>query len=222
MELRKKPKLDLERKRGMFFNIGLALSLAVVLTAFEWRSHESELVVFEPIDEEFEFVIEIPPTVIPPPPPPPVQQVTIVEVPDIEEIEEIPDIEIDVEFDESNIIEVIEAEEPPIEEAEEYVDFASEMPSPMAGMREYYKFISKSIKYPDHARRMGLEGKVFVQFIINKEGEVTEIQTIKGIGGGCDEEAERVIALSPKWKPGKQGSKRVNVRMIMPIIFKLN
>jgi periplasmic protein TonB len=68
---------------------------------------------------------------------------------------------------------------------------------------------------------MGTQGKVFVQFVIDKE-EVNEIKTIKGIGAGCDEEAERVIGIAAKWKPGKQGARRVSVRMILPILFSLN
>jgi len=68
---------------------------------------------------------------------------------------------------------------------------------------------------------MGIEGKVFVQFVVDKKGNITEVMAVKGIGAGCDEEAIRVIRTSPKWKAGKQRGKAVKVRMILPITFKL-
>jgi len=220
MELRKMTKLDLDRKRGMFFNVGLAISLALVLTAFEWKSTENPLVVLEDQTEEFDTIMEVPITVIPPPPP--VQQPVIQEISDEEKIEEVEDIIIDQEFAEELIIEDIVFDEPiEVEEAEVYIDYAEQMPVPLIGIKEYYRFISKNMTYPNQARRIGIEGKVFVQFVVNKEGEVINVKTVKGIGGGCDEEAERVISLSPKWKPGKQGARRVSVRMVMPVYFNL-
>ncbi len=221
MELRKMTKLDLDRKRGMFLNVGLAISLALVLTAFEWKSAESPLVVLEDHAEEFDTIMEVPITVIPPPPPPPVQQPVIQIVSDEEIIEVVEDIIIDQEFTELLIIEDIVFDEPVVEKAAEYIDFAEHMPIPLVGIKEYYRFIAKNMKYPNQARRMGIEGKVFVQFVVNKEGEVINVKTLKGIGGGCDEEAERVISLSPKWKPGKQGARRVSVRMVLPVYFNL-
>jgi protein TonB len=68
---------------------------------------------------------------------------------------------------------------------------------------------------------MGIEGKVYVQFVVDKDGTLTDIKALKGIGAGCDEEAVRVIGGSPKWKPGKQRGRPVKVRMVLPIIFKL-
>ena len=78
------------------------------------------------------------------------------------------------------------------------------------------------MKYPSQARRMGIEGRVFVQFVVDKDGTVTEVKSVKGIGAGCDEEAERVLRMSPKFKPGKQRGRSVKVRMVLPIIFRLN
>ena len=78
------------------------------------------------------------------------------------------------------------------------------------------------MNYPKQARRMGIEGKVYVQFVVDKDGSVTSVRAVKGIGAGCDEEAERVLKSSPKFKPGKQRGRPVKVRMMMPIIFKLN
>jgi protein TonB len=220
MELRKMPHLDLGKKRSTFLNIGLAISLALTLMAFEWKSEDIKFNLLPETEEAFDDVIEMPLTVIPPPPPPIIQPIINV-VPDEKVLDEISEVILDPEEIEPLIIEYIAfVEEEPIIEAP--VDFAEHMPVPINGIKEYYKFISKNIKYPNQARRMGIEGKVFVQFVVNKEGAVTGIKTVKGIGAGCDEEAERVIGIAPHWKPGKQGARRVNVRMILPIHFNLN
>ena len=68
---------------------------------------------------------------------------------------------------------------------------------------------------------MNIEGKVYVQFVVDKDGTLTDVKALKGIGAGCDEEAVRVIQEAPKWKPGKQRGRPVKVRMVLPIIFKL-
>lgn len=95
-------------------------------------------------------------------------------------------------------------------------------PEPPNGIREFYQFIGDNIKYPTEARKAGIEGKVFVQFVVNEYGELTDIKTLKGIGRGCDEEAMRVIEESPAWNPGITNGKAVNVRMVLPITFKLD
>jgi len=88
-------------------------------------------------------------------------------------------------------------------------------------MGAFYEYVSKNLKYPSQARRMGVEGKVFVQFVVDKDGSISQVQSIKGIGAGCDEEAVRVLQNAPKWKPGKQRGRPVRVRMVLPITFKL-
>lgn len=97
----------------------------------------------------------------------------------------------------------------------------TDQPEPAGGMKEFYKFISSNLNYPNIARRRGTEGKVFIQFIIDKKGSATEVTTVKGIGDGCDKESERVIKMSPRWIPGKLDGQPVKVRMILPLTFKL-
>jgi protein TonB len=77
------------------------------------------------------------------------------------------------------------------------------------------------LKYPAQARRMRIEGKVFVEFVVDRDGSVTNVVIVKGIGAGCDEEAQRIIAGSPPWNAGKQRGKPVRQRMVLPITFKL-
>ncbi|SMD34035.1 outer membrane transport energization protein TonB (TC 2.C.1.1.1) [Reichenbachiella faecimaris] len=223
MELRKNPKIDLERKRNAFFNIGLATSLMLVISAFEWRFYgDGGLVNLGEIDDDFEEIMEIPQTLQPPPPPPVVVLPKIVEVPDEEEIEEDVKSIIDVEINEDDTFEDPIFDEPlPPEIVEEVLIFVESMPEPIGGMSTFYKHVAKQMKYPNQARRMGIEGKVYVQFVIDKNGKLTEVQAIKGIGAGCDEEAVRVIKNAPDWSPGKQRGQPVKVRMILPVTFKL-
>ncbi|MGD9327781.1 MAG: TonB family protein [Cyclobacteriaceae bacterium] len=223
MEAKKNPKADLNKKTGLFLNIGLVVSLLLVITAFEWRFYDDgELMDLGQVSDEFEDVMEIPPTEQPPPPPPKIQQPEIIEVPDEEEIEEEIEVDLDVEITEETVVEDIVFDEPVEEEvAEEIFTIVEDQPTPKGGMAAFYEYVGKKLKYPAQARRMGIEGKVFVEFVVDKDGTITNVQTIKGIGAGCDEEAKRVIEASPKWNPGKQRGRPVKVRMILPITFKL-
>lgn len=223
MESKKSKKADLTRKTGMFLNIGLVISLILVITAFEWRFYDSgDLVDLGQINDDFEDLMEIPPTEQPPPPPPKIQQPEIIEVPDEEEIEEEIEVDLDVEITEETVIEDIIIEEAPEEEvADEIFTIVEDQPNFPGGTSAFYQYVQKNLKYPAQARRMGIEGKVFVQFVVDRDGTISQVTVVKGIGAGCDEEAARVIKNSPKWKPGKQRGQPVRVRMILPITFKL-
>ncbi len=223
MEIKKNPKVDLEKRRGLFLNIGLCVSLLLVIAAFEWRSYDRGAGMdLGTIEDDFEDLMEIPPTEQPPPPPPVIQQPEIIEVPDEEEIEEEIEIEIDVEITEETVIEEIIFEEAPEEEeVDEIFTIVEDQPTPPGGMGAFYKYVATTLRYPAQARRMGIEGKVFVQFVVDKDGSLTDVQAIKGIGAGCDEEAVRVISKAKRWSPGKQRGRPVKVRMILPITFKL-
>jgi len=90
------------------------------------------------------------------------------------------------------------------------------------GTGEFYKYVGSNMQYPTEARKMGIQGKVYVQMIINEDGSVSDVQAVRGIGAGCDAEALRVIKNSPKWNPGKVDGKPVKVKMMIPILFQLN
>lgn len=223
MESKKTPRADLNKKTGLHLSIGLVISLAVITLAFEWKSYDDQsLVDLGVVDDDFEDVMDIPPTEQPPPPPPKIQQPEIIEVPDEEEIEDEIEIDLDVEITEDTQIEEMVFEEAPEEEvSDEIFMVVEDQPEPQGGIQAFYEYVSKNMKYPSQARRMGVEGKVFVQFVVNTDGSLTDVQAIKGIGAGCDEEAVRVIQSAPKWKPGKQRGRAVRVRMVLPITFKL-
>ena len=221
MEIKKYPKHDLENYHQLFLNIGLIVALTAVIIAFEWRTYDRgagmDLGV---IDDNFDDLLEIPPTEQPPPPPPVIQQPEIIEVPDEEEIEEEIEIELDVEFEEELIVEELVFEEPE-EEVEEIFTIVEDQPEFPGGIGAFYKYVATNLRYPAQARRMGIAGKVFVQFVVEKDGRLTDVQILKGIGAGCDEEALRVIKKSKAWKPGRQRGRPVKVRMIIPINFRL-
>ncbi len=224
MEPKKTEKADLTNKSWLFFNIGLVISLLLMVMAFEYsvRDSSGDLDLaknMNVIDE----ILEVPPTEQPPPPPPKIQQPVIIEVPDEEEIKEDIKVEFDVEVTTDTKVESIVIA--PVEEEKEDVDqiflVVEETATPKGGMAAFYKFVSDKMKYPAQARRMGIEGKVFVEFVINRDGSITDVKAIKGIGAGCDEEAVRVVQSAPPWNPGKQRGKPVRQRYVVPIIFKL-
>ena len=96
-----------------------------------------------------------------------------------------------------------------------------EMPMFPGGEQAMLDYVSKNVVYPEEAINKGIAGRVFVGFIVEKDGSVSEVKVLRGIGGGCDEEAVRVVKSMPKWKPGKMKGKPVRVSYMMPIIFKL-
>ncbi len=104
---------------------------------------------------------------------------------------------------------------------DEVYTIVDEPPEYPGGMAAFYKKIADNLRYPLEARIRHIDGKLYIQFIVDEAGNITEIKTVKGIGGGCDKEAERVVALVGKFIPGKQKGRPVKVRMVMPIVFKL-
>ena len=223
MEAKKTEKANLENKSTFFLSIGLLISMALVVMAFEWKQYDETLAsLVGKNTNTFEEMIEVPPTDLPPPPPPQIQAPVIIEVPDEKEIEEELDIKFDVEAsEETKIEEVVVVAEEAKEEVDEIFSIVEEPASPKGGMPAFYKYVFDKMKYPPQARRMGIEGKVFVEFVIGKDGSITDVRAVKGIGAGCDEEAVRVIQGAPAWSPGKQRGKSVKQRMVLPITFKL-
>ena len=224
MEAKKTPKADLTRKSGMFLNIGLAVSVGLVLFAFEYRTYDiGPLKDLGSIDDDFEELLDIPITEQPPPPPPPVEQPIIEEIPDEIEIEEKIEVNFDVDVKEETVIkEIVISDAPVAEKADEIFDVVENPPEPPGGMAGWNKYLSDNLKYPTQARRMGIEGTVYVVFVVNTDGSIQDVDILRGIGGGCDEEAVRVVRAAPKWTPGRQRGRPVRVKMRLPIRFKLS
>jgi len=89
------------------------------------------------------------------------------------------------------------------------------------GMEALYKFLNKNIRYPSSARRMGVDGKVYVQFVVDKEGRISDVSIIKSLSADCDKEAMRLVQLMPPWKPGRQNGRSVKSKFVLPLTFKL-
>lgn len=221
----KRTKADAQKNNStMFFFIGLALALGMVITAFEWNFEKGALVKDLLVENtEWEEVQDIPLTSQPPPPPPMqvIQQPVIVEVPDEEILEEV-EVNMDVETTEDMAVEEVEfTMELPEEKAEEIFLLVEDKPEPKGGIKAFYKYVADNIRYPREATENQVEGRVYVQFVVNSQGKISDVEAVKGIGAGCDEEAARIVNEAPDWNPGKQRGKPVSVRMILPITFKL-
>jgi len=226
MEARKNPKYDLRQYRGMFFNIGLVISLLMVIAAFNWRFYDDQNLM-QNGSSSIDFVesMDVPLTQQPPPPPPKaLKNVSLIAVEDVQDIEDNIDIDLDIEMtDETTIEKTIETVVPDVEEedTEEIFIIVEDKPVPKGGMASFYQYVNDNIKYPHQAQTLSIEGRVFVQFVVGKDGKLTDIKVVRGIGGGCDEEAVRVIKNAPAWKPGKQRGRPVRVKMVLPITFKI-
>ncbi|MCP4459863.1 MAG: energy transducer TonB [Cytophagales bacterium] len=223
MEVKKYAKHDLTLKIGMFRNLGLSITLLLVILLFELPSGSVTIIDLAMVDDRTEELILIPPTEQPPPPKPKPQILEITVVANELEIEEEIEIELDVEITELTAVEeiVFTLPETPEEEAEEIFIIVEDQPEFPGGIQAFYKFVSEKLRYPASARRMGIQGRVYIEFTVDKTGSLGNIHVVKGIGSGCDKEAVRVLKLVPKFNPGKQRGKPVNVRMVVPIIFKL-
>jgi protein TonB len=225
MEPKKNPKKDLNRQRTLFLQIGLVIALTIVFLAFEWRTYdtnESLLNAGGPIqiDEE---MIQITQQEQPPEPPKAPEVTTILEIVDDDVVVE-DEINIDVEARADQAVQSyvpVMTEEVQEPMAEEIFTFVEEYPEFPGGDKALKEYIVNNIRYPEVARQSGISGIVYVQFVVEKDGSISDVKVLRGIGGGCDEEAMRVVKSMPKWKPGKQRGQPVRVYFTLPIEFKL-
>jgi len=222
MEPKKYKKADLEGKKTYFFEVGLIIALLVVFAAFEYKSYDKQTIDLQQraVDDTPEEIIPITEHKPPPPPPPPPKQVTQIKI--VEDDVEVEDeIEIDVEADDETVVEYV-----PVEEEEEIVEaeiftVVESMPEFPDGTVELYRYLNDNIKYPPLAKESGIQGRVFVNFVVEPNGNISNVKVLRGIGGGCDEEAVRVVENMPTWKPGKQRGRAVRVSYNLPIKFTL-
>ena len=226
MEIKKSPKANLDNKRLTFTLVGLVLALFIVWRVFEHRSYDKQTVdtfarQVEVIEEE---MVEITKQEMPKPPvQAPKPQVTKIEI--VENDAEVEDIELNAEVDQNEIIEEYVYEAPEIEEEEiqeeEVFLSVEENPEFPGGPAKLLEYVQKNLKYPMMARESDIQGRVFVGFVVEKDGSISNVRVLRGIGGGRDEEAVRVVQSLPKFKPGKQRGNPVRVQYTLPIVFKL-
>ena len=225
MEEKKSPKANLENKKLMFMQIGMIISLLIAWLAFEHKSYDkreidaSLLRQTEVLDEEMVEITkqeEQKPQPVETP-----QQTTQLEI--VDDDVETQDLNINAEVEQNEVIEEYVAPEVVEEEVveQEIFQIVEEMPSFPGGEAKLMEYVAKNIKYPQIARETGIQGRVFVGFVVEPDGSISNVKLLRGIGGGCDEEAMRVIKSLPKWKPGKQRGKAVRVSYQIPVFFKL-
>lgn len=223
MELKKNPESNLENKRGVYFLAGLMLALGIVLISFEWTKYEGQAASLGELQLDLEEEEMIPITQQqPPPPPPPPPQTTIIEiVEDDEELEDELEIE-DTEMDEDEVIEFVEMEEEVVE-APQIFQIVEEMPVFPGGEAKLFEYLGKNMSYPAIARDAGIQGIVYVQFIVLEDGKIDpdNVEILRSVHPALDKEAIRVVKSMPAWNPGRQRGKAVRVYFKLPIRFTL-
>ena len=227
MELKKNPKADLEKRRGLYLEIGLVVILAAVLVAFEVKSYDSdeeEAFQREVIEEVEEQILQTDIQEPPPPPPPETPEVTTLleVVSDDQEIKNELVVNAEVNEDTKNIeIAPVQIEEEEDETETQIFTVVENEPEFPGGMEALYKYLAQNIKYPQLARDNGITGKVYVTFVVERDGSIANPKVLRDIGGGCGAEAIRVVKAMPKWTPGKQRGKAVRVQFNLPVNFNL-
>ncbi len=228
MNAKKSKRANLETKRTTFFLIGLVVALGSVLLAFEWKSSESNATVefisngFAPDDDVF-----IPPTQAEKPKlPKPIIQVSQIEIVSdkvlvddfLDDFSSEPN---DLEgIDIANLIYQPSTDDFP-EEEEDVLITAEIMPEFPGGEKALLSYLANNVKYPLIAQENGIQGRVYVSFVVDEQGNVFDTEIIRGVDFSLDNEALRVVREMPKWKPGRQGGKAVKVRYFVPVRFEL-
>lgn len=217
----KNDKADLEKKRGIFFQIGFIISCLLVLVVFEWRvpvNDDAKTYEVDDVRLETDLVAINRKQEIKPPMPKHFSKIHLIadEVEPDEEIE-FPDLEI--EPGEAIVIPVVERLP---EEEEVPILFMSQiMPEFPGGRKGLQKYIANNIKYPKDAITDDIQGKVFVRFVIDDLGKVEQVSVIRSVHPLLDKEAVRIVESLPEWKPGSQNGKNVKVWYTVPIVFQL-
>lgn len=236
MQLKKNPKADLTKNSSLYFAIGLAAVLFISWQAIEWKTYDKSGYGYEALNVEDEDDEEVPITeqlkTPPPPPPPPPPAPEVIEiVEDEEEVEETV-----IESTETDQEEIVEIDDIEVEDDFEDVDvpFAVIEDVPIypgcervakSERRNCFqdkinKHIRKNFRYPEIAQEMGIQGRVYVNFIIAKDGSITNVR-MRGPDKNLEKEAARIISRLPKMTPGKQRGRPVRVPFSIPITFRL-
>ena len=231
MEVKKSPKADLEGKKSTWLLIGYVIVLAFMFVAFEWTKRDVKIDVSQTVTEVvFEEEI-IPITESPPEPntPPPAEAPKVAEtleiVDDNSDVEESTDIltedNLPTQQTKANVtyvpVQVVETEP----EEQTIFEVVEQMPEFPGGNAALMQYLNKNIKYPVIAQEQGVQGRVIVQFVVNKDGSIVDAQVVRSVDPYLDKEAIRVINTMPKWTPGKQRGKPVRVKFTVPVAFRL-
>ncbi|MCT4600602.1 MAG: energy transducer TonB [Marinifilaceae bacterium] len=225
MEVKKSPKADLESKKGIFLQLGLIFALAVCWGAFEWSTDTKKAEVMDvatdagAVEEQVQVTVQEPP-----------KPKVVVAQPKVSDFLNIADsnddlqdeLEIeDAEADQNEEVEVQEITEDEEEEEEQIYVKVQKMPSFPGGPKAMYRYLGKNIKYPVIAAENGISGRVFIGFVVEKDGSITNVKVLRPVDPYLDKEAIRVVKAMPKWSPGVQMNKPVRVKYTVPVNFQL-
>jgi protein TonB len=226
MQEKKSPKGNLEKKRTTFLIIGFVIALGLIYACFELFATLKNPINLGSLGglEIIEIVENIPNTdQTPPPPPPPTPQPDILNIVG-NEVKVNTEGIIPTEYNESDEVPPYEpipiiGEEIAVQPPER---FPEKMPEPLAGFNAVYAFLKSNLKYPEIPRKNGISGQVFVEFVIEKDGSISNVKVLAGVHPELDQEAMRVVKMMPKWRPGEQMGKTVRCLYNIPIRFTIN
>ncbi len=224
MEVKKSKKVALENRRGSWLLMGLVTALSFMFVSFEWTRHDLRITAGSLVNEPF-FVDELVPITYPetkaPPPPPPIQTTEVLVI--VENTANVKEATV-APSEETHERYVIKAPPPMIEEVvveTEIVDFAEKMPEYPGGSKAMMAYLNKNVKYPVRPQETGIQGRVIVQFVVERDGSISNLIVVRSVDPDLDKEALRVIEAMPKWTPGLQNGKPVRVKYTLPVYFKL-
>ena len=225
MEIKKNPKVDVQNKRGLLLEIGLAVALLVVIAAFLYTPREYQIEQIEQVVAVVEEEItEITRQDQKPPEPPKRTEITVItDILNIVTNDEKISTNVDfAEFAEDvEIIQQVAVSEETIEDDQPFVK-VEQMPSFMGGdLMTFRNWVMTKLRYPQIAQENNITGRVLLQFVIEKDGSLTNIQVIQTPDSSLSDEAIRVLKTSPKWTPGKQRNQAVRVKYTLPVDFRI-
>ena len=221
MEVKKTKRANIEKSKSTFILIGLIISLSFVWFSFEYKTYDkpdNSIEAFDLLIDDGDIILQ---TARPKPIPPP-RIISVIDI--IEDTkEDVPDVVIDIE---TSTLEDIEGLVAPEKEEVEYVEdplfiLVETYPSFIGGEKARLNYLKNNLHYPEIAKSINIQGTVYVQFIVEKNGAITNVKVVRGIGNGCDEAAAHTVKNMPPWNPGLQRGIPVRTRFIMPIRFVL-
>lgn len=232
MEHKKAREVNLEKKRPQFLALGLCVSLSILLVAFNYRTVDKM-----PFEDPFDQAVlvededPIPVVILKDKPPKPKIKIERGKTTAINTEPVV--IEISIGKTEKSWDKILGSEEYPddlfVEEEDdkEFIpapprEWVEKMPSFVGGEKMLFKYLAEKLRYPPQAKDAGIEGNVYIEFVVEKDGSITNQKIHRGIGGGCEEAALEAVKHMPRWIPGKQGGKNVRVLFRLPVKFRLN
>ena len=228
MEAKKSPKADLENKKTLFLQIGLVIALVLCLLAFNWTTGQKNDSIFEGMteqaieEEQIPVTEELPPEQAPPP------EVTVTDLFEIVQDDVVLTTEVSFDDDETTEDKVVEIYAPVSLQAEEEATeeevfvIVEDMPRFKGGdINKFREWVQKRVRYPEIAAENSIQGRVYVTFVVETSGLVSNVSVTRSVDALLDAAAKEAVEASPKWEPGMQRGRPVRVRYSIPIIFQL-